>query len=250
MIGARDAHPEGEGGCEVDQWPDDTGLPLGIEHSIEGADQCARHLREGLGATGGCCRGHLEVGLVEDVKVPERRMVRAVGQKEALSQVLQVQRLDLREANEVRLTATAGPLLEVWPIAHTRRDSQAQGGGLVQEIRVVVLGIVAIEAHEVGSELFHDPEVASATSPPHRHGLVAEPVVGRQRGDPLHGGEGDGAVADASNELGSRDGSDFAQKGEAKGQTDRGNHRPPRRHRCEVDEGGGRTVNRRCCERA
>mmetsp|Transcript_10775 Transcript_10775/g.28816 ORF Transcript_10775/g.28816 Transcript_10775/m.28816 type:complete len:611 (+) Transcript_10775:238-2070(+) len=139
-----------EGRREVDEGPHDTRILLGVQHGVEGADDAFGHQHGALrGAGGGVGEvGELQVRLVDDVHDLERWVVLLRGGQEALLEVPGVQRLDLREAVVLRVYAPrAGQHLGVGPVAHAGEDHEVLRVGCVQEVCVVVLGVVAVEAH-------------------------------------------------------------------------------------------------------
>mmetsp|Transcript_59578 Transcript_59578/g.164793 ORF Transcript_59578/g.164793 Transcript_59578/m.164793 type:complete len:441 (-) Transcript_59578:41-1363(-) len=201
------AHREGEGRGEVDERSRDVRLPLCVEHGIERADQGARHLHRAA---------HLQVRLVENVHDPEGGVVRVVLREEAFGQVVHVQRLHLGVAVEVRVSAAAGRLLVEGPVAHPWCDLQPQGVGLLQEARVAVARVVAVQPHEVGAQRLHHPQVTPALRGPHRRGLVAEEIVLRHPRRLFRPQHWCRAIADAHHHLGGGSGGGRAKSNDRK----------------------------------
>mmetsp|Transcript_82633 Transcript_82633/g.256694 ORF Transcript_82633/g.256694 Transcript_82633/m.256694 type:complete len:220 (-) Transcript_82633:194-853(-) len=175
--GADAAYGVGEGGSEVDERAHNPCLLLSLEHGVEGADDGACHLHRPVRAAGRRVVGHLQVGLVQDVDDAEGGVVPPVHEQEALVQVLQVLRLDLGEAVVIGLLAVSQGLLVERVVAHARKYTQALHVSLVEEGGVVVVRVVAVQAHDVCAEGSHVPQVAPARPTPHGHGLAAHPVV-------------------------------------------------------------------------
>mmetsp|Transcript_29073 Transcript_29073/g.73454 ORF Transcript_29073/g.73454 Transcript_29073/m.73454 type:complete len:343 (-) Transcript_29073:7-1035(-) len=193
----------GERRSEVDEGSRHPGLLLSLKHGIECADQRARHLHGALWPSNVCGRRHLEIRLVEDVHVLQRGVVLTVCGQETFVQVLKVQRFHLRETIEVRCgQAAPRSHLVVRVIAHPCCHAQALLDCLVEEVRVVIGGVVAVETDHVGPHAADDPQVATASTPPHGHCFIAEPIVGRQRRSALDGLKRHRPVAHPSDEPG------------------------------------------------
>mmetsp|Transcript_82632 Transcript_82632/g.256687 ORF Transcript_82632/g.256687 Transcript_82632/m.256687 type:complete len:464 (-) Transcript_82632:194-1585(-) len=175
--GADAADGIGEGGGEVDERAHDPGLLLRLEHGIKGADDGPGHLHGPVSAANRRVGRHLQVGLIQDVHDAECGVVPPVHEQEALVQILQVLRLDLGEAVVAGLLAIARGLLVERVVAHARKYTQALHVSLVEEGGVVVVRVVAVQAHDVCAEGSHVPQVAPARPTPHGHGLAAHPVV-------------------------------------------------------------------------
>mmetsp|Transcript_30859 Transcript_30859/g.78126 ORF Transcript_30859/g.78126 Transcript_30859/m.78126 type:complete len:279 (-) Transcript_30859:165-1001(-) len=167
------AQAERKRGSELDQRPLHSRFLLSIDQSIHRADD---QFGEHFGVNTVSVQG-LQVRFVDHDEVPNCRVVLAILEK-PLAQVLKVCLLDVRIAIEPDQHAPVR-CLHVREVAQAWHNTQADLLRFVQECSVVILGIIAISAQRVCTQLPDDFEVASALCPPQwfrslRHEVVQE----------------------------------------------------------------------------
>mmetsp|Transcript_83156 Transcript_83156/g.252107 ORF Transcript_83156/g.252107 Transcript_83156/m.252107 type:complete len:295 (+) Transcript_83156:1747-2631(+) len=185
------ADAEGERGREVRQAARGVCRLLGAKHAVQTADD---GLHDAPRREDARC---LQVGLVHGDDLTQSRVVRAIAAQEAGPQVAQVGLLDLAEAVVLGGHAVAGHL-RVRVVADANDHPQAQPVGFVQEGRVVVGRVVAVEAHGVRAHLLHDLQIGPAPRSPHGLRSLGHEVVLVDAAIPL---ARHGAIANALEDL-------------------------------------------------
>mmetsp|Transcript_29570 Transcript_29570/g.89514 ORF Transcript_29570/g.89514 Transcript_29570/m.89514 type:complete len:448 (-) Transcript_29570:250-1593(-) len=177
-------HAEGHRRCECDWIACDAHVLLNFQHRVEGAAKCFAQHRS---------RGNLEVRLVQQDQRLERRVVRAVVDREAIGDVHGVRLVNHIVA--IPLVGHAIALhLEVREVAHAHDDAEPLLQGRVQEGAVAASGIVAVHAQRVRAHVLHHLHVGPAPIRPQLARDVGHKVIIQQRPDLLERG---GPVGDA-----------------------------------------------------